>query len=140
MSESHGTISEARPPADRMSSVGRPIGTTSGGEAAARLPASIRVGPFDFEIVRMHHLEASSRGEWGSCALHSFKINIQDSLPSATKAADTFTHEVNHAIWWMMGLEEADKQERIVGNMATGWTMVYRDNPWLLGWLADCLR
>ena len=85
-------------------------------------------------------MEASSRGEWGSCALHSFKINVQDSLPSSVKAADTFIHEVGHAVWWMMGLEDADKQERIIGNMAMGWVMVYRDNPWLLGWIADCLK
>lgn len=108
-------------------------------EAFAKLPPSILVGPFDFKIEIATHLVSSGRGEWGSCSLFTFVISVQEDFPSVVKAVDTFLHEVGHAIWFAMRLDDGDKQERIIASLATGWVGVYRANPWLLGWLAECL-
>ena len=60
-------------------------------------------------------------------------------MPSPVKAADTLLHEAGHAIYATYALADEDKEERIVAVFATAWAQVFRDNPWLLGWLARSL-
>lgn len=113
----------------------------TGEEAVDILPASIRVGPFDYAIRKMPTLEANCRNVYGECSNREMHIRMSgEGFPDAVKAADTFIHELNHAIWFSFGVEDDDKQERTVNLMSTGWTSVYRANPWLLGWLTDCLK
>jgi hypothetical protein len=109
-------------------------------EALDALPGSIRVGPFDYAIERMNPREAAARDVYGLCSNAEYKISISPMIGSAVKLVDTFLHEVGHAIYNYRHLEDEDKQERVVGNFSVGFTAVFRDNPWLLTWLADCLR
>lgn len=112
----------------------------TGEQAAAKLPASVRIGPFDFTIELMSRHEATGRSRYGECAIVEQKIRVSEDFASPVKAADTFIHECLHGLWWTMSLEDGDKQERIVCALSTALTILYRDNPWLLGWLADCLK
>lgn len=105
----------------------------------ASLPDTIRVGPFDMLILKMDEHRAAAEMKWGFFSSIEQVIAIQGPMPTRQKAADTFIHEVNHAIWWAYGLEDEDKEERTVGTLATGWVQVYRDNAWLLGWLKKAL-
>lgn len=112
----------------------------TGEQAVERLPASIRVGPFDYEIVKMTSRESSALRRWGEFSSLEAKIRISTNFPTPVKAVDTLLHEVGHAIWFAWGIEKGDDEERTVGNAATGWVSVYRDNPWLLDWLKECLK
>lgn len=105
----------------------------------AKLPASIRIGPIDFRIEKWSSHAADSRRAWGECSLSEFVIRIQENIPRPEKTADTLLHEIGHAIWAVWKLEDADKEERVVSTMATAWTQVYRDNPWLLDWIKEAI-
>ena len=112
----------------------------TGRQAIEALPASLRVGPFDFRIDKLSAQRAMGRdcfGEFSSCEGH---LALQLDMPSAVKAADTMLHEAGHAIYTTYALAEEDKEERIVGAFATAWAQVFRDNPWLLEWLGRSLR
>lgn len=112
----------------------------TGNEAVAALPDSVRIGPYDFAIEMMSPLESASRGDlWGECSTSLMKISMSQEFPSAAKAVDTFLHECLHALFWAAGIEDADKEERIVGHLGTALTGLHRDNPWLTQWLQDAL-
>ena len=136
MSEIHGTIklsevtnSNDAPKRARL----------TGEQAVERLPKFVRVGPFDYAIEHLPEIEVERHSRWGDCWPGQFVIRIAPSIPTAVKVADTFLHEVTHAIFAVMNIEEGDKQERVVAAIGTGLAQVYRDNPWLLSWLAECL-
>ena len=104
-----------------------------------KLPPSIRVGAYDFELEKWHALTAAAVRRWGECSCTEMIIRIQQDMPTRIKAADTLIHEISHAIWWAFGVEDEDKEERTVNLSASGWTCVYRDNPWLLDWLKEAV-
>jgi hypothetical protein len=79
-----------------------------------------------------HWSHASSA--WGNFTPAELTIRIQGDMPSIYKLADTLFHEISHAIWYVYRLSDEDKEERIVGTLATAWTQVLRDNPWILDW------
>lgn len=108
-------------------------------ELVERLPDFIRVGPFDFAILRMDSIRAQEEHKFGFFSAPGGEIAIQAEFAHPTKAADTLVHEISHAIFWAYGIEDGDKEERIVSVTASAWCQVYRDNPWLLGWLSEAL-
>lgn len=69
-----------------------------------------------------------------------FVIRIQENIPQTTKALESLLHEISHAIWWVYRLNDDDKEERIVSVMGMAWTQVYRDNPWLIEWIAESMK
>ena len=104
-----------------------------------KLPASIRVGAWDFAIEKWDSCTTAGRHRWGECSVNEMHLGIQRDMPSRAKAAQTFVHELTHAVWWAFGVDDSDKEERAVNLLATGWTCVYRDNPWLLDWLKEAV-
>jgi hypothetical protein len=146
MSEGHGTLrtedvaawSRGRAAAAGTGAVDGATRLT-GEQAVAKLPASIRVGPFDYAIERMTSNQSASMRRWGEFSSMESVIRVSTNFPTAVKAVDTLLHEVGHAIWFAWGIEKGDDEERVVGNAAMGWVTVYRNNPWLLGWIAECL-
>lgn len=108
-------------------------------ELVERLPDFIRVGPFDFAILRMDAIRSQEEGKFGFFSATGGEIAIQAEFAHPTKAADTLVHEIGHAIFWAYGIEDGDKEERVVNVTSSAWCQVYRDNPWLLGWLSEAL-
>jgi hypothetical protein len=100
------------------------------------LPSSFRVAAFDISIEIKDGNWAGTENKWGMFTAIEQKICIQGDMPNKYKFIDTLLHELNHAVWWAYGIEDEDKEERVVGTMATGWTQLYRDNPEFAKWLA----
>jgi len=99
------------------------------------LEPSIRVGAFDISI--KDHPNPDRLDEWGNFSSRHQRIEISfDDLSGFPfKFVDTVLHEISHAIWWAYGLEDDDKEERVVATMASAWVQVYRDNPWLIDFI-----
>jgi hypothetical protein len=104
------------------------------------LPDSIRVGPYDMRLMPLDGSTAEAAGVFGFFKRRDQVIAIDVDHVSCTGLADTLIHEITHAIWWVQGLEDKDEEERTVGTLSTGWTQVYRDNPWILDWLKKALK
>lgn len=108
-------------------------------ELIAKLPGHVRVGPIDFGLEKWSSHAADAAHAFGQCSHQEFLIRVQENIPNRAKAADTLLHEIGHAIWWVYKLQDDDKEERTVSTMATAWTQVYRDNPWLLDWIREAV-
>lgn len=104
-----------------------------------QLPATVRIGPFDFGLEKWPLLEATAASRWGECDKALLKIRVQERFPTNHKAVDTLLHEICHAIYWAFNIMDEDGEERTVQAMSTGWTSVFRDNPWLSGWIKEAL-
>lgn len=117
---------------------GSAVRFTTGAEAVAALPPTLRIGPFDWTVEAWDVVNSASRPDWGQCAIGRFTLCIASVVPSPLKACDTLLHEIAHAIWWAYKLCDEDKEERIVGVFGVAWTQVFRDNPSLLWWIARC--
>jgi hypothetical protein len=107
--------------------------------AVDKLPASVKIGHADYGIVIMGAAESTSRDRWGECSHVEGVIRVMRYFPNSRQAAETLLHEINHAIYAVWGVDDADREERVVEHMTAGLTCVLRDNPWLLAWLAECL-
>jgi hypothetical protein len=112
----------------------------TGRQAIEALPRSLKVGPFDFGIEKLPAQRAIGKDCFGEFSPCEGQIALQLDMPSPVKAADTLLHEAGHAIYSIYGLNDEDKEERIVAVFATAWAQVFRDNSWLLAWLARSLR
>lgn len=104
------------------------------------LPDRIRVAGYDFTIQKWTPQQAQGAMRWGEFSSSEQIIRIQIEMPTRFKAVDTFLHEMAHAIFWSYGVQDEDKEERIVGLLGTAWMQVHRDNLWLAKWLGDALR
>jgi hypothetical protein len=111
----------------------------SGRQAIEALPRSLKVGPFDFGIEKLCAQRAIGKECFGEFSPSEGQIALQLDMPSPVKAADTLLHEAGHAIYATYALSDEDREERIVTVFATAWAQVFRDNAWLLAWLARAL-
>jgi hypothetical protein len=104
---------------------------------ARRLPPVVRIGPFD---VRVGELDAAiAKENYGQFSADDLEIRLRRDFASPSMAADTFIHEVLHAVWWVMNAHAKDSEERIVTLLSTGLTQFLRDNPAVLAWLRKSL-
>ncbi len=112
---------------------------TRGRAAVEQLPASIRVGAYDYTIDKWPGQNHNALKLHGHFSGVEQSIGLQLDLPSPAKAVEVFIHEVNHAIYYVFNADDADTEERLVKVFAIGWLCVYRDNPWLLDWLKEAV-
>src|SRR5690606_40211864 len=81
-------------------------------------------------------IASHAAGRFGEFSNLEMLVRV-DSSVNPMKVLDTLIHEINHAIYWAYGIEDEDKEERIVGTMATAWAQIYRDNPDLLRFIGE---
>lgn len=84
---------------------------------------------------------------WGSFDSTEEEIVLQKKFKSRVKEADTFLHEIIHAVNHntnLMGMvKHEDKwslEEHITQTIANGLTTVFKDNPEVLDYLKDRLH
>jgi hypothetical protein len=105
----------------------------------ASLPPFIRVGPYDIGIHVRTMEHQRDAGHHGTFSAGRLQIEMEPDAPSCVFMADTFWHEVNHAIYYVMGIKDEDDEERTVSTLTTGQVQVLQANPWLLKWLTKAL-
>lgn len=110
----------------------------SGKEAVHSLPASLRIGPYDWKVIPWTALGAGSERSYGQCCSLQLEIRVAEEIASPQKAMNTTIHEINHALYFAYRADDEDMEERVVETFATAWTQIYRDNPALLTWFQRC--
>jgi hypothetical protein len=98
----------------------------------------IRVGPFVYAVKPLPKDEAART--YGMHDGDLLEISLRDKFASPAQAAETTIHEVLHALYQTMGLNDKDNEERTVGQLACGLAMVIRDNPALIKWIVASLK
>ena len=98
---------------------------------------SIRVGPFDLQI---KPLTGEDRDKClGMFSEAQMSILMRDNYASDQQEAETFLHEVLHAVWAIAGCKPKDPEERVISQMSIVTATVIRDNPDLIEWLKEKL-
>lgn len=113
--------------------------TAAADRALAKLPATIRIGAYDFELKRTTALESTAEMRYGTFSSMTQVIEIQWGMPSVYKLVDTFLHEVSHGFFWVYGVGKEDSEERIVSMLGSALLALHRDNPWLSAWISSAL-
>ncbi len=107
-----------------------------------KLPASIKIGPFDTTFVFKDKIDddnGNKDSSWGAYT-HGVMIELVINQHNLTFALDTVMHEVSHGVYRCAGLDSTSSEESVVTAMSTGWLAVLKDNPELLQWIVDSLK
>ena len=96
-----------------------------------KIPEKLKIACFDIKVKKVSERESAITQRYGHFSSLDLSMSIQDGL-DPIKTIDTLLHEIGHVIYWAYGLEDSDKEERLISTMSTAWTQVYRDNPQLL--------
>lgn len=94
---------------------------------------SIRVGPFDISI---KPLTGEDRDKClGLFSETQMSILMRETFATEKQEAETFLHELLHAIWAVFGLKTKDPEERVINQMSVGMATVISANAGLFTWL-----
>jgi len=105
------------------------------------LPAAVKVGPFDYQLVVKEVIACPGIGEaWGVCMNNNQVIELARMWPSPVKAVDTLIHEIMHALFSVWNIPDRPDEETAVGSLSTGLTAVLFDNPELALWIMATLH
>lgn len=96
-------------------------------------PPSLRIGQYDLAIVYADQVDDDANN--AGLYTPGVSITFRKDQPNAVFALDTVLHEINHAIYDFCGLQDGSNEESVIKAMASGWAMVYRDNPAFCNWL-----
>ena len=94
---------------------------------------SLRIGCRKYSVQEWADSEMMTTDSYGQCDKQRGVIYICTHLDPIV-VADTFLHEIMHAIWHEYNLQDSDQEERIVHTLSTGLVQVMLDNPQLLTW------
>lgn len=107
--------------------------------AFAALPSTIKVGFFIFKLEGWAAAQAAANRRYGEFSSLEETIRLATAMSTPRKLAMTLLHEVLHAAWWFMDVQDEYKEEPTVSQLGAGLTLLFCDNPWLLPWLAEAL-
>lgn len=97
------------------------------------MPKLVRVGCFQFKIEIGDFEDHEAETSFGHCNVLSQKIRLRPGM-SGQNLANTFIHEVLHAIHWFHDLKDADTEEDFTTRGANGLVAFWQDNPKAIGW------
>lgn len=82
----------------------------------------------------MGRKEWQKQNGYGTCHYDPAVISIARYIEKG-KRADSLLHEALHAAWYVFkGASHPADEEDAVNTLATGTTMIFRDNPELFRW------
>lgn len=104
------------------------------------LSSKVRIGCADYTIVPWTSHQAGDYSRHGehSSTLRELRICFEGRGDSAH--ATTLLHEIIHAVWYQYGLEDEDKEERVVTVLSNGLSAALRDSPDVFAWIAKSVR
>lgn len=106
-------------------------------EGKMKLPEKMRIGYRNYIVRNWEKQEADARNLRGTHWSHAGWIKIDESLCPEEKA-NTFIHEILHAIWLQCDLDD-DLEEHVVTVLANQLTQVFQDNPEVTKYLRSAL-
>lgn len=100
------------------------------------IPTAVRIGHMIFRIEVSEFDDSAANHEFGHTNIMNQKIRIRPNQP-AQCLANTFLHEVLHAIHWVYGLWTAESpDEELYTNQSTNGLMAFfQDNPEATAWM-----
>lgn len=97
------------------------------------MPGSVRVGCYEFLVEVGEVEDHEAEGTFGHVNYQSQKIRVRPGL-NARNLANTFLHEVMHAIHWFHDLDDNSDEEAFTTRSANGLCAFWQDNPEAVSW------
>jgi hypothetical protein len=91
------------------------------------LPKCVRIGLFDYTIETLSKIDGDVLSRYGDTNHDLKRLRVCEGYSDVQRAL-TLLHEILHAVWNEAGLENDDKEGRIVRAIALGLMQVFRDN------------
>ena len=104
------------------------------------LPLSIDILGFKYKVSHMKKSMYRGSGAIGVCDAMYNHIYIYTRDMQESVIAETLLHEVLHALYYEMGVEQGAGEEHIVRNLSRGMYAVLQANPEFAGMLANSGR
>ncbi len=99
-----------------------------------KLPAIIKIGIFEYQLVHWAPEEAEEKECLGLCDRFNFIIYVRNDLPDSG-FAEVLEHEINHACWHAAALKSRANEETVVNRLTPVMIMARRDNPEIYAWI-----
>ena len=111
-----------------------------------KLPDKIRIGYQDVVIDREKASFSKPTDSYGEYDHRKNSIIIQSELSNIDEA-NTLIHEILHGISYINSLtvsgqplDTENKEEVVINQITNGLIQVFRDNPWLMGYLKEKIK
>lgn len=98
-----------------------------------KLPKSVRVGFFNYNIETIDAELADSKGLYGYADNNKNEIRVSDGL-NDQQLLNTVFHEILHAIHWQHGLSDSSTEEEFTNLSTNGLCAFFADNPGFVEW------
>lgn len=103
-----------------------------------KIPKVISVGYRTYGINPLEMADHEMTEKYGWCDKVNNQIYVYTSNDPMV-VADTLLHEVLHAVWFHMGLDDKHDEEAVVNRLSTGLTTVLYDNPDIIDFVKYCI-
>jgi hypothetical protein len=111
------------------------------------LPSRVTVDALSYTVRAVPAVLADNEQIFGMCDSLTQSLLIRADVSSPERAAETFVHELFHAIFRERGMEQflpkrniEQLEELIVGALSAGWSAILANNPGLGTKLDSMLR
>lgn len=101
-----------------------------------KLPRWVKVCHRKYKIVEWTPTQALAVNRFGECSSVEAIIRV-DLSHGLEKARDTLLHEILHAIYYEWGIQDEDKEERVVSTFAKGLTQAMADSQECRKWFQE---
>lgn len=102
----------------------------------SRMPKRLKIGCYPFRVELLTPEDAETVGQLGHMSSLSQTIRLRPGM-TRQDLADTFIHEVLHAIHWQADLFDGNTEESFTLLTAHGLCLLWQDNPQAMKWWAD---
>lgn len=102
------------------------------------LPATIKIGPHDWHIVVTDKMEAEADGHknYGETNTYTLTLRLNPTIiATCSMAISVFLHELYHAGLFSLGAKQPKQEEPQALLNETLYSMIFKDNIWLLDWM-----
>ena len=104
----------------------------------APLPASVKIGHRTYKIEDWNPRGSVAAHRYGECSHLESTIRVA-TIYGSVNAGETLLHEIMHAAWCFVRLQDADDEESTVGPLANALSAVWIDNPGVMDWIKGAL-
>ena len=106
--------------------------------AVKGIPKVVRIGCYNYSVNLMHDDDAAIAGVMGAAYHSQLSIRLRTDVPPQ-QLANTFLHEVIHAIHYVFGIGDDDNEETFTNLTTNGLCAFWMDNPKAMEWFQKTL-
>lgn len=102
-------------------------------------PTRVKVINLWFDVIWYEKSVENGAQKFGWCNCNDQVIGVSKEIQHC-KIADTFLHEVIHALNWIIDIKDGVKEEEIANRLSSALCCFWIDNPLAFEWWSSLIR